>query len=420
MPDKVNAKKSEDRFLMAQSFSEDRVTYSPLRASYRSAMKLLRLVLINVAVFISLLGFCFLVVEIWARTQPRNMFIEFDPVLGFRLKPDVEGIYRGLSVLHPNPEIHTKVQINSLGLRGPEVSIGKPPGVRRLLILGDSFVEAFEVPYEQTFYARLEKMAQAAGHFPLQVLSMGVMGYGTAQELLWLRQNGNLIKPDVVLLILFLGNDVVDNSRALHFSGARPYFDLVGNQLELVSLPNALNRYKYWAAEHIRSFLLYKELAVRFSGIRQLLDRFSLDNNPGRGSTAPRTQSDPRPYRGYQLTFALVKEMQRTTKKLGSHLLVAYYGDYQTGLPEDGSELTAAFCIREKVECLNLNPDVNPDPRNVVPNDGHWSVAGHRVVADSLWRQWGAYLTRPIPLHTGLRADEGTEASIKIPAAAPY
>ena len=375
-------------------------------------MKLLRLVAINFLVFIALLGASFVAIELWARMQPRSMFVEFDPLLGFRLKPSVEGVYRGLSALTPNPYIRTPVRINSLGLRGPEITLKKPLGTRRVLVLGDSFVEAFEVSYEETFYARLERMAQEHTKHPVEIIPMGVMGYGTAQELLWLREHGTKFQPDLVILLLFLGNDVIDNSRALHFSGGRPYFDLEGDALKLVSLPNAVNRYKYWAAEHIRSFLLYKELGSRFSSFRKILDRFSLDNNAGRGGGAAPTASDPKVYQAFQLTFALIKGLRQTTTAMGSPLLVAYYGDYKTELPQDAQTLTANFCATEALECLNLNPYVTRDEQNVVPGDGHWSVAGHRVVADSLWRQWNHYFIGPDKNETET-VSHGTVASVQ-------
>ena len=359
-------------------------------------MKVLRLVAINVLVFVGLLSVCFLGIELWSRMQPRNMFIEFDPILGFRLKPNVEGLYRGLSVIHPNPHIRTSVRINSLGLRGPEITLPKPAGTRRVLLVGDSFVEAFEVPYEDTFYSRLEKKAQASGGNPVQFVSMGVMGYGTAQELLWLREHGRSLRPDIVLLVLFLGNDVVDNSHKLNFSGARPYFDLQGDQLQLVALPNSINRYKYWAAEHIRSFLLYKELGSRLSGVRGILQRFSLDNNPGRAGGQRGAGRDLKISQAFELTFALIKAMRHSTAEMESSFAVAYYGDYPTGGSENAESLMAGFCAKEKIPCLNLNPYLTNDPRNVVPNDGHWSIDGHRIVADVIWHEWRHLLVEPV------------------------
>ena len=43
------------------------------------------------------------------------------------------------------PQYRTRIQINSNGLRGPERGYGKPAGLRRVLLLGDSLVEGYTV-----------------------------------------------------------------------------------------------------------------------------------------------------------------------------------------------------------------------------------------------------------------------------------
>ena len=53
------------------------------------------------------------------------------------------------------------MQINREGLRDVEHQYAKPPGVFRILVLGDSFVEAMHVPLESTFPRRLEERLNA-------------------------------------------------------------------------------------------------------------------------------------------------------------------------------------------------------------------------------------------------------------------
>src|SRR5437879_2807213 len=54
------------------------------------------------------------------------------------------------------PEYTTYLRTNQLGLRGPEVMQPKPADVYRVLVLGDSFVEAAQVAEDQAFTQRLE------------------------------------------------------------------------------------------------------------------------------------------------------------------------------------------------------------------------------------------------------------------------
>src|SRR5205814_6625220 len=49
----------------------------------------------------------------------------------------------------------------------------------------------------------------------IEVLNFGVSGYGTAQELLTLREQVWKYSPDIVMLAITTNNDITDNLRAL-------------------------------------------------------------------------------------------------------------------------------------------------------------------------------------------------------------
>jgi hypothetical protein len=90
----------------------------------------------------------------------------------------------------------------------------KPDGVFRILVLGDSFMEADSVELNDTFYRQVEELARAAGK-NVEVINMGVAGYGTLQEYLVYRDIGQLYEPDLVLVGFFDGNDLMNNSLEL-------------------------------------------------------------------------------------------------------------------------------------------------------------------------------------------------------------
>ena len=74
----------------------------------------------------------------------------YHPKLGWTSRAGYEGTFdNGFFSVH--------VAINSRGLRGDEVSLQKPVGVRRVLVVGDSFGWGFGVEQEDTFGARLER-----------------------------------------------------------------------------------------------------------------------------------------------------------------------------------------------------------------------------------------------------------------------
>lgn len=120
-------------------------------------------------------------------------------------------------------EFASRVTINSLGLRGPERGYAKPAGVRRVMVLGDSFTEAAQVHERESAVGRLEAALNARGGDQFEVLNAGVGGWGTGQQLVYLREEGYRYEPDLVVVMLYLGNDVFDNSYALQGSPKNPH-----------------------------------------------------------------------------------------------------------------------------------------------------------------------------------------------------
>src|SRR5678816_4718224 len=83
------------------------------------------------------------------------------------------------------------VHINSDGLRDLEHTKTKPPDTIRIAVVGDSYAEALQVPLESTFWFLLSKSLNScsATQKHIEVINFGVSGYGTAQELLTLREH---------------------------------------------------------------------------------------------------------------------------------------------------------------------------------------------------------------------------------------
>src|SRR5437867_1665645 len=118
----------------------------------------------------------------------------------------------GLRSTYIRPEYRTRIEIDSDGLRDREYPPGKPHGTYRVLLLGDSYAEAIQVPVEQSFPKRAEDMLRAARpDLHVEIVNAGVAGYGTADELRYLETYGGRWKPDLVLLAFYGGNDVRNN-----------------------------------------------------------------------------------------------------------------------------------------------------------------------------------------------------------------
>jgi hypothetical protein len=127
-------------------------------------------------------------------------------------------------------EFTSHIQTNAAGERGRSIPVSKPPGTFRILVLGDSFVEAEQVREHERFIRQLEAILNASGGpTRYEVIDGGCGGWGTAQELLYLREQGLAYQPDLILLAFFVGNDLGDNSIELTLDGKRelaikPYY----------------------------------------------------------------------------------------------------------------------------------------------------------------------------------------------------
>ncbi|HMS15431.1 MAG TPA: SGNH/GDSL hydrolase family protein [Planctomycetota bacterium] len=113
-----------------------------------------------------------------------------DARLGWTVKPSGasgDGLYRS----------------NRLGLRAlREVSEDRAPGVRRTLIVGDSFAHGDEVAFEDTWFAQLEQLSEGQDEY----WCGGVPGYGTDQAILRLDDLIPPLKPDRVVLTIYRMN----------------------------------------------------------------------------------------------------------------------------------------------------------------------------------------------------------------------
>lgn len=103
------------------------------------------------------------------------------------------------------------VETNALGYRGPSpTTVEKPPGTRRVLVLGDSFVFGWGVPEEDSIPGQLRaRLAGAAA--PVEVVNVGYHA-GSAPDAYYayLRREGMALAPDVVVVVVFTGNDIDD------------------------------------------------------------------------------------------------------------------------------------------------------------------------------------------------------------------
>jgi len=129
-----------------------------------------------------------------------------NPVLSYELKPN----YRNANA----DAIDDYPETNSYGLRDVERSIAKPPGVKRVILLGDSVVVGHGLPQLDDLMSRqLERLFPAGS---VEVLNMAVSGYCTRSEVELLKEKGLQFDPDLVIVV-FVENDFTNFQEETHY-----------------------------------------------------------------------------------------------------------------------------------------------------------------------------------------------------------
>ena len=134
---------------------------------------------------------------------------EYVPEMGFRLRPGAEAVWTN------GIDFWTRSRVNSIGFLDKEPVIPKPPGVFRIMVIGDSMVEAAQVSLEQKFQIKLGELLQH--DFPgskFDVVALGYSGTGQANQLPFFERFKDQLKPNLLVLVV-ANNDLANNSPLL-------------------------------------------------------------------------------------------------------------------------------------------------------------------------------------------------------------
>jgi hypothetical protein len=353
-----------------------------------------------------------------------DFFWEFDPHVGVKLIPNKHGrsVQSGV--------FDVSVQTNAQGFRDVGHAYEKRPGSSRVVLLGDSFIEAMQVPFEQSVAPLLEDRLQGGGD--VEVINLGVSGFGTAREYLMLRQYGLRYNPDLVLLF-FVGNDISDNSQRLQGLPYVPYpvpgrngdvakdetgsllFTAVTDQTSSLGvLTDVLRRYS-------KAYRLLREATAGSPSINEILYSLGLMSTPPERVNRPRAES----FGYYEIYRLSPTDTWREAWALTEHLLVATRDLAEANgarfavilvpaawevdssrwegilrkvpamreVPMDiehPSRRLSAFLSLHGIPHIPLLADfrrLSPSrPPLYFSRDGHWTAEGHRLAADLLQR----------------------------------
>jgi hypothetical protein len=240
----------------------------------------------------------------------------------------------------------------------------------------------------------------------VEVINAGVVGYGTAQEWLWLREEAIKYRPDLVILSVF-ANDFEDNTK-IKDGYEKPLCAVENGVIKVRNVPVPRKRYHdvavCWQATFNRYSYAYRLFDLAWKGLQARIAAKKSPQNPsaqtpGQRSFAARRSAFKRVSHvpGEDVTEALLLEIGRLCAKTGAGLLVVLIPERQEMRPDDiyerlawpgGYQQARAICRRHQVRCLELLPVLaryeERGQRVYFDVDIHWNEKGHRIVAEAI------------------------------------
>ena len=176
-------------------------------------------------------------VAVWKTAAWQDLTYHWDvyhPTLGWTNLPN----YRS------NDDVPFEITINSQGLRAKrEYPRRAPPGLKRILVFGDSSVFGEEVDDHESLPAALERAME-----DVEVLNFGVHGYGMGQAALRLEEEGFALNPDHVVVVYLTYDFVRDPSP--DFLHSKPVFQLDDGSLRITNVPVPEYSRRPWVVRH--------------------------------------------------------------------------------------------------------------------------------------------------------------------------
>ncbi|MEM7050447.1 MAG: GDSL-type esterase/lipase family protein [Acidobacteriota bacterium] len=317
----------------------------------------------------------------------RSMYFEADPHTGFRLKPHGIGRYQG----------SIAAIANGLGMRDDEVTVEKADGVRRVLVIGDSFTVGAGVEQADAYPQLLERRLAAPD---LEVVNAGVGGWGPYQYRQFFEHRGGAFAPDLVLVGFFVGNDTYDPRQSF----AKLPTAILGRRISRDAAASRWSGAKVLLTEHLhlgRLALTRSAPANRHIERRDCGD-FSPQLLKIQRRRLRRNQRPPDAERRALMTANLdhLTALAESARRGGAQVLLVLIPDENqinprltTALPErarEGTDLDLPQALlRPALEArqlpyVDLLSAFRDDPRCLYLNDTHWNVAGHHLAAELL------------------------------------
>lgn len=104
--------------------------------------------------------------------------------------------------------------LNNLGLRNPEIQMPKPLQRSRILFVGDSFIAGWGVPVQSSLpHLSGEILRKLRPTADIETINAGLSASGQGYSYLFLKHQGMVMDPDIIVVGLYIQNDISDSLR---------------------------------------------------------------------------------------------------------------------------------------------------------------------------------------------------------------
>jgi hypothetical protein len=336
--------------------------------------------------------------------------------LGQRFEPAIEApVYDG-KVIYNKVRRVERIS-NSAGFMDAEHEIAKPPGVTRVGIFGDSYVESLQVPVEDTFVRRAGRMLAPES---IELLALGISGWGTLHSHLAWRGLAPRYDLDTIVYV-FVENDLGDNAWSIMSQQRTTYLrrpfavlddappgwrilwrdDLDARSPLVSALRRATDSSLLARVVWGRAVLLFT-YGISGRPEARAYDMGGLAGAIPNQNDLPSTWPDSYAEQARELGRRILGEWTRQARERGQDFLVLY-------VPRGQSQLRGEPPVAETwkpwllATCADLDiPVIDPSEalrRRMLGGDDvyddHWSPAGHEVVSEVLSDALRAHHRRP-------------------------
>jgi lysophospholipase L1-like esterase len=324
-----------------------------------------------------------------------------------------------------------RIRTDAHGLRLGHPIGRKKPGVFRIAVLGDSFTFGALIRERHVYVDVVGRLLSKQSARPIEVANLGVSAYAVPQERATLEEEGPGLKPDLVLVALYLGNDLQE-TLGLHkraFSSAGRLVEIKDHHIvngRMVPIPPSERPHglKVWLRDHSRFYSILADQmkaiqVVRGVGTRVgVIARERTTLSPelkeqmlwsGWGMVSLLRETPPALEDAWRLVFANLEAMKVLSGNLGARfavVLIPYPVQLVAGLRQEQQrslgvsdadlDLTkpnlrvAAWGRAKGVPVLDLLEAFRKAPKPAdlyCPEDVHWNDRGHAWAGRALAAQ---------------------------------